>query len=380
MCVGPLLSLLAQATQPDESPLAGLAKYEFADYVMAVLGNLLSNAIVAAFIVTGLVLLYLQKKFERLQADKDTHVAYAVAQHRRKEQTLTDFTDGIPQNLSMVHDIFLKRSYLKRMAKVKPEDRDRYMDGRSYKQISLAYERDVRVWLTQCQHFTSLCTQVRSRFDSPIIHETADQIRRLFEQLIELTPALPVVTHVADEIEKIATTGRFIGDVEADLASIRAAIAKTAALPDNNGFDRVASLHISRVLAGQIDKLFMHCVDQMSAELRQLPVAGLKASPRKSKQIERGLALDQKADKLTTEGETMHQRKQRTGLSMITWLALGLMTALTTIGCTNYGGSVPIDDDAGFEGGSGRRPAGSVDASVPIDDDAGMTQDKAPKP
>ena len=70
----------------------------------------------------------------------------------------------------------------------------------------------------------------------------------------------------------------------------------------------------------------------------------------------------------------MQQRKQRIG--MIAWLAVGLVSAMSMVGCTNYGGSVPIDDDAGLH----KQPEGSVDASVPIDDDAGMHKDNTPKP
>lgn len=63
--------------------------------------------------------------------------------------------------------------------------------------------------------------------------------------------------------------------------------------------------------------------------------------------------------------------------NLMTWLVCGLISAAGMIGCTNYGGSVPIDDDAGLE----RRPPGSVDASVPIDDDAGLQKAPiAPKP
>lgn len=381
-----LADLLAQTTQP-QGPLAKLADYSFGDYVFSVLGNLLSNAIVAVFIATGLFLLYLQKKFERLQADKDTHVAYAVAQHRRKEQTLTDFTDGIPQNLSMVYEIFTKRSFLRRMARVKPEERERYIDGRSYRQISLAYERDVRVWLTQCQHFTSLCTQVRSRFDSPEIHATVDRLREMFEALVELTPATIVVRTVSENVEEIATRGGFAEEIAGELAAIRESIDKVAAEPDKSvamQFDRLASNRTARLIATHIDKLFIRCVDQMSSELRKLPVAGLKSESRTLKQMERGLRIDRAADQMATQqGASMHERKSNATshssptLNTIAWLAGGLIAAGSVIGCHNYGGSVPIDDDAGAVG---KRPAGSVDASVPIDDDAGMQKKSGSNP
>lgn len=298
----PLLStFLAQATQPD-SPLSELGtRYDFTDYVFSLLGNLISNAVVAAFVISGLALLYLQKKFERLQADKDTHVAYAVAQHRRKEQTLTDFTDGIPQNLSMVYEIFTKRSFRTRMARVKPEERELYVDGRTFKQISLAYERDVRVWLTQCQHFTSLCTQVRSRFDDPEVHVSVELLRELFELLVELTPATIVVRVVAEQIEAIAHRGGFADAVAVDLQEIRESIDKVAAQADVNvavQFDRAASNRTARLLATHIDKLFVRNVDLMSAELRQLPVAGLKTEPRTLKQMERGMRIDRVAEQM----------------------------------------------------------------------------------
>ena len=305
-----MFELLAQTTQPD-GPLARLAEYSFADYVFSVLGNLLSNAIVAAFIVTGLCLLYLQKKFERLQADKDTHVAYAVAQHRRKEQTLTDFTDGIPQNLSMVYEIFTKRSFRTRMARLKPEDRELYIDGRTYKQISLAYERDVRVWLTQCQHFTSLCTQVRSRFDDPAIHVSVELLRELFESLIELTPATVVIRVVADQVEAIAARGGFAEAVALDLQEVRESIDKVAAKADVSvsvQFDKAASSRTARLITTHIDKLFIRSVDQMSIELRQLPVAGLKNQPRTLKQMERGLRIDRAAEQIA--GQTSDPTRQ----------------------------------------------------------------------
>lgn len=370
----PALSFLAQTSQP-AGPL-DLSDYKFSDYVFSVLGNLLSSAITAAFIVSGLALLYLQKKFERLQADKDTHVAYAVAQHRRKEQTLTDFTDGIPQNLSMIHEIFTKRSYLRRMARVKLEERERYLDGRTYKQISLAYERDMRVWLTQCQHFTSLTTQVRSRFDSPEIHSTVDRIRELFEALLELTPAVAVVRGVADTAEQIALRGHFIEEVREQLASIRAGIDASVASEPPQAFDRVSSNATARLLATWIDKLFMACVEQMSSELRQLPVAGLKGRTRR--QVERGMKIDQAAERFVAkQGESMHERKQK--LMSVAWLAAGLMTMAMAAGCHSYGGSVPIDDDAGMEGGSSKH-RDRTNASVPIDDDAGMQKPSEPKP
>jgi hypothetical protein len=68
----------------------------------------------------------------------------------------------------------------------------------------------------------------------------------------------------------------------------------------------------------------------------------------------------------------------RSTLNAFAWIACGFIAAASMIGCTNYGGSVPIDDDAGLVG---KRPPGSVDASVPIDDDAGLQkQPQAPKP
>jgi hypothetical protein len=369
-----LCTLLAQAT-PDTGPLSDLpTKYSFSDYVFSVLGNLLSNAIVALFLVTGLGLYYLQKKFERLQADKDTHVAYAVAQHRRKEQTLTDFTDGIPQNLSMVYEIFLKRSYLRRLAKFKPAEREPYLDGRTYKQISMAYERDVRTWLTQCQHFTSLCTQVRSRFDSPAIDGTVNRLREMFEALIELTPAIAVIRATLDSIEKTDTLAGSATDMLPEITAIREGLTKALEADPNLQFDRLSSNRTARLCATWIDKLFILCVDQMGLELRQLPVEGLKAKRRDLKQVERGMKLDQQAEQMTRQGESMHERKQRIG--MIAWLAVGLVSSMSIIGCTNYGGSVPIDDDAGMS----KQPPGSVDASVPIDDDAGLHKEHAPKP
>jgi hypothetical protein len=90
------------------------------------------------------------------------------------------------------------------------------------------------------------------------------------------------------------------------------------------------------------------------------------------------MKADLQADKILEQGASMHERKQLT--KSIAWIAVGLMSIGMTNGCTNYGGSVPIDDDAGMmnEGGSGSRPPGSVDASVPIDDDAGLVKEKPP--
>lgn len=375
--------ILAQTAEPAAGPLSKLGDYSLADYVFSVLGNLLSNAIMAAFIVTGLALLYLQKKFERLQADKDTHVAYAVAQHRRKEQTLTDFTDGIPQNLSMVFEIFTKRSFLRRMARVKLEERERYLDGRSYKQISLAYERDVRVWLTQCQHFTSLTTQVRSRFDDAEIHATADRIRELFEALVELTPAVAVVRGVADSVEQVALRGHFGDGIREELEAIRAGLDASASGEPPQAFDRLSSNRMARLVAAWIDKLFIACVEQMSAELRQLPVAGLKGQSRTwRRQLARGIDVDRQADQMVAQqGASMHERKQKL-MSVAAWLMAGALAANSIVGCTNYGGSVPIDGDMGMEGGSGRRNmvGDRTNASVPIDEDAGMAKPTAPTP
>jgi hypothetical protein len=74
----------------------------------------------------------------------------------------------------------------------------------------------------------------------------------------------------------------------------------------------------------------------------------------------------------------MQNRTNRSSTSnALAWIACGLISAAGMIGCTNYGGSVPIDDDAGLQ----KRPPGSVDASVPIDDDAGLQKaPNAPKP
>lgn len=72
-----------------------------------------------------------------------------------------------------------------------------------------------------------------------------------------------------------------------------------------------------------------------------------------------------------------HRTHTRSTLNAFAWIAAGIVAAAGMVGCTNYGGSVPIDDDAGFH----KQPPGSVDASVPIDDDAGLTKSpNAPKP
>ncbi len=63
--------------------------------------------------------------------------------------------------------------------------------------------------------------------------------------------------------------------------------------------------------------------------------------------------------------------------SILTLTAVASISALSLVGCANYGGSVPIDTDAGM---IGNPPPGSVDASVPIDDDVGVQKDNAPKP
>ena len=73
----------------------------------------------------------------------------------------------------------------------------------------------------------------------------------------------------------------------------------------------------------------------------------------------------------------MHDRKQNSNLNntlkTVAWLACGLITAAGAVGCNSYGGSVPLDDDAGIH----RTPPGSVDASVPLDDDAGMEKNRS---
>jgi hypothetical protein len=245
----------------------------------------------------------------------------------------------------------------------------------------------VRLWLTQCQHFTSLCTQVRSRFDSPEVHATVERLREMFEALVELTPATIVVRAVAENVEQIAQRGGFEAEVESEIAAIRESIDKVAAEPDTNvavQFDRLASNRTARLIATQIDRLFIRCVDQMSAELRELPVAGLVGRSRTLKQMERGLRIDRAAEQIASQqGASVSNRKSHATshnsptLNALAWIACGLVTASSMIGCANYGGSVPIDDDAGV---TGKRPTGSVDASVPIDDDAGMQKKNADNP
>jgi hypothetical protein len=70
--------------------------------------------------------------------------------------------------------------------------------------------------------------------------------------------------------------------------------------------------------------------------------------------------------------------RQKSSLkNLIALAALATISGLSLVGCANYGGSVPIDSDAGMVG---KPPPGSVDASVPIDDDVGLQKDNAPKP
>lgn len=74
----------------------------------------------------------------------------------------------------------------------------------------------------------------------------------------------------------------------------------------------------------------------------------------------------------------MHERKQANKMMNVAWIAAGLLTAAMAVGCTNYGGSVPIDEDAGMQGKNAQRDA--TNASVPIDEDAGMQRSNAPTP
>jgi hypothetical protein len=277
--LSPLVTLLAEAaTQPGVAEEAPSLWSKLSD---AVQGNLFTEAIVLTFAVIAIALYYLKEKFESLKASKETVVAYRLEQHRRREATMRHFTNGIPTNLSIIYEIFQKRSYLRRMARVKHADREPYLDGRTYKEISLAYERDMRLWLLKVQHFTSICTLVQARFDEPEIHRSADSIRELFEMLIDLTPALPVAADVAERLTKLLDKCPLIESSRGEVDDVRRSALSQIAASAGDGdsaaqkFDRTLSMRLARSIALGIDRLFVRCTQLMAAELRHEPVEGL---------------------------------------------------------------------------------------------------------
>ncbi|MFT3786977.1 MAG: hypothetical protein QM770_12550 [Tepidisphaeraceae bacterium] len=287
-----LIPLLAEATTQATEESSIWSK--LAD---AVQGNLFTELIVFSFAIIAVLAYYIKEKYEELQAGKETVVAYRVAQHQRKELTMRSFTNGIPTNLSIIYEIFTKRSYLRRMARVKPEDREPYLDGRSYRQISLAYERDMRLWLLKVQHFTSICTLVQARFDEPSIHRGAEQIRELFEMLVDLTPALPVIADVAERLTKLIDECPMMSGSRSEVDDVRRIIAQQmeASAADGPKFDRTQCMRVARMVALGIDKLFVACTKMMAAELRHEPVKGLLDNPTTQKGLKRKKTVEANA-------------------------------------------------------------------------------------
>jgi hypothetical protein len=280
----PLFALLADATtQAAEAEPSLWAKLSD-----AVQGNLFTELIVLSFAIIAIAAYYLKEKFESLKASKETVVAYRLEQHRRREATMRHFTNGIPTNLSIIYEIFQKRSYLRRMARVKHADREPYLDGRTYKEISLAYERDMRLWLLKVQHFTSICTLVQARFDDPELHRSSEHIRELFEMLIDLTPALPVAADVAERLTKLTDRCPLIEGSRGETEEVRRSALSQMAASEGDGepasqkFDRTLSMRLARVIALGIDRLFVRATQLMAAELRHEPVAGLTDPEEKS--------------------------------------------------------------------------------------------------
>lgn len=240
--------------------------------------NLLTEVVVISFAMIAIAAYYLKEKYSALQATRETMVAYRLSQHRRKEATLTAFTDGIPQNLAMIHEIYVKRSYLRRQARIKPEEREPYLDGRTYRQISLAYEKDVRLWLTECQHFTSICALVRARFQNEVIEDYATKIRLLFEELVALTPLCSHVREVAQIVRGIVTSTPLLADTVAELDETINAVNAKCAAGEGTAYDRALSMSVARVIGNSIDKLFIQTTELMSDELKEPPIQGLKAT------------------------------------------------------------------------------------------------------
>jgi hypothetical protein len=138
----------------------------------------------------------------------------------------------------------------------------------------------------------------------------------------EIAPAaIAVIRATVDQIEKIDTLAGSSTDMLPEIKAIREGLNKALVADPNLQFDRLSSNRTARLCATWIDKLFVLCVDQMSQELRQLPVEGLKPKTRNLKQMARGLKIDQVAEQLARQGDSMQQRKQ--GFNVIAWIAVG---------------------------------------------------------
>jgi hypothetical protein len=272
----------------------------WAKFSDAVQGNLLTEAIVLTFVIIAVSAYYLKEKYESLQASKETLVAYRLAQHQRKEQTMRHFTDGIPTNLAFLFEIFQKRSYLRRMAPIKPDQREPYYDGRTFKETSIAHETDKRVWLTKVKHFTSICALASSRFDAPEIHSQVDQLREFFECLVELTPATPVLAELSGRLTKLVEgcpeLHAHLGEIEA----VRKAVLEQMEA-GGASFDRTGGMRLARVIAAAIDTLFIRVTHLMSAELRHEPIQGLVDKRIAAKALKRERSLRATIEKSTTE-------------------------------------------------------------------------------
>lgn len=293
------LYVLAQ-TEP--STLSG------GDITGGVAVNLLTEVVVISFAMIAIAAYFLKEKYSALQATRETMVAYRLAQHRRKEATLTAFTDGIPQNLAMIHEIYLKRSYLRRLARVKAEEREPYLDGRSYRQISLAYEKDVRLWLIECQHFTSICALVRARFENQVIEDYATKIRQLFEELVALTPSYAHVREVAGQVRGVVASTPLLAGALAELDETIKAVGAKCDAGEGASYDRVLSMSVARLIGNSIDKLFIETTELMSDELKEPPIQGLKATSVKD--------FDRKMEELETE-ERAERSVRRRGIRSI---------------------------------------------------------------
>jgi len=271
--------------------------------------NLLTEVVVISFAMIAIAAYYLKEKYSALQATRETMVAYRLAQHRRKEATLSAFTDGIPQNLAMIHEIYLKRSYLRRLAKIKPDEREPYLDGRTYRQISLAYEKDVRLWLIECQHFTSICALVRARFDHNVIEDYATKIRLLFEELVALTPSCAHVREVAGEVRNVLVTVPMLAGPLSELDEVIKAVSAKCDAGEGATFDRLLSMSVARVISTSIDKLFIQTTELMSEELKEPPIQGLKATSVKD--------FDTKMEELESEEKATERTGRRRGIQGI---------------------------------------------------------------
>lgn len=298
-----LATLFLFLAQTEPSTLSG------ADIKGGVGVNLLTEVVVISFAMIAIAAYYLKEKYSALQATRETMVAYRLAQHRRKEATLSAFTDGIPQNLALIHEIYLKRSYLRRLAKTKPEEREPYLDGRTYRQISLAYEKDVRLWLIECQHFTSICALVRARFDHDQIEEYATKIRQLFEELVALTPSCAHVREVAGTVRNIIASTPLLADSLPELDEAIKAVGAKCDAGEGASYDRLMSMSVARTIGNSIDKLFIQTTELMSDELKEPPIQGLKATSVKD--------FDRKMEDLESEERSVERTGRRRGIQEI---------------------------------------------------------------